>query len=139
MKTNVRKPNSSHFFVTSDSLATPANFLTNSISSIKRILYLFIFAGIASLLNSCEAGWVASEPSYGIELERPARPGEGYMWIDGGWRWDNHSHNYIRERGYWARPRPNHAYSKGYWRSGPRGKAWVRGHWRRGSERDNRR
>jgi hypothetical protein len=104
----------------------------------KKIFYLFLFTGMAALFNSCAVGWVATEPSYGIEIERSARPGAGYIWIDGGWRWDYGEHRYVREPGYWARPRQNYSYIQGYWKSGPRGKAWVRGHWRRGHDRDDR-
>lgn len=133
MKTKVRKLNEM-YSVSGSSDIDYITRRTNAVKSIKRICYLFVFTGIAAVFNSCEVGWVTTEPSYGIEIERPARPGDGYIWIDGGWRWDNGTHNYVREPGYWSRPRQNHAYIKGYWRSGPRGKSWVRGHW--GSERD---
>ena len=109
----------------------------NALISVKRIIYLFIFTAAAALLSSCEVGWVATEPSYEFEIERPVSPGVGYVWIDGGWRWDHDTHNYIREPGYWARQRHNSTYSKGYWKSGPRGKSWVQGHWRRGNEKDD--
>lgn len=131
MKTNGRNLSKMHF-ENGHSLITLAKFHTNAVRSMKRICYLFIFTGIAAVFNSCEAGWVASEPSYGIEIERPARPGDGYLWIDGGWKWDYGRHNYVREPGYWSRPRPNHSYVNGYWQSGPKGKSWVKGGWKKG-------
>ncbi len=137
MKTNVNKLNEMHI-VNKRSLAYFARFRTNAIKSMKRICYVLIFTGLAAVLNSCAVGWVATEPSYEIEIERPVRPSEGYIWIDGGWRWDYHSHTYVREPGYWARSRQNRAYIKGYWQSGPRGKSWVRGHWERDRDRDDR-
>jgi hypothetical protein len=103
----------------------------------KRLGFLLIFSGMSALFSSCAVGWVDREPSYELEIERPARPGVGYVWIDGGWRWDSDDHRYIREPGYWARSRENRAYIKGYWRSGPRGKSWVRGHWGRDHDRDD--
>ncbi len=137
MKTDVSKINEKQF-VSSRSLIRSSRFRINAVKSMRRILYLLIFTGIAAVFNSCGVGWVETEPSYGIEIERPARPGEAFIWIDGGWRWDRDSHAYIREPGYWARSRPNRAYIKGYWRSGPRGKSWVRGHWGRDNDRDDR-
>ncbi len=136
MKTDARKPSELHY-VNGHSLGTPVTFQKNAVRSMKRICYLFVFTGIAALFNSCAAGWVATEPSYGIEIERPARPGDGYIWIEGGWKWDYGRHSYVREPGYWVRPRPNHSYINGYWQSGPRGKSWVRGHWERENNRND--
>jgi len=138
MKTSVSKLNEMNL-ITHRSSADPARIYTNAVRSMKRICYLFMLTGIAALFSSCEVGWVATEPTYGVEIERPAPPGAGFIWIDGGWRWDYGRHNYIREPGYWARSRHNQSYVHGYWQSGPRGKAWVKGHWSRGHDRDNRR
>ena len=136
MKTHVRRLKKMHSGM-SHSGMTPGRFHLNAVKATKRIFYLFIFIGVAAVFNSCEAGWVASEPSYRIEIERPARPGNGYVWIEGGWRWDHSRQQYDREPGYWARERPNHSYANGYWKSGRRGKSWVKGHWERGHGRDD--
>jgi|WetSurMetagenome_2_1015567.scaffolds.fasta_scaffold00351_20 hypothetical protein len=138
MKTTIRKQNDVPF-VEGNSPVLNARPHMNAVKSVRRLGYLLLFTGLAAISTSCGVGWISAEPSYGIEIERPARPGVGYVWINGGWRWDYHSHNYVREPGYWSSPRAHHSYRDGYWRSGPRGKAWVRGHWERGHDRDDRR
>jgi hypothetical protein len=137
METNERNLNEVNI-ENSRSLVNFAGFRSNAVKSMKRICYLLIFTGIAAVFNSCVAGWVETEPSYQIEIERPARPGDGYIWIEGGWRWDSGRHIYVREPGYWARTRPNYSYRQGRWKSGRRGKAWVRGRWERDHDRDDR-
>jgi hypothetical protein len=100
-------------------------------------LYLIIFTGAGTLLNSCVGGYgyVSSEPDYDYEYARPESPGEGYIWIDGDWLWDNDAHTYIHQRGYWARPRNNRSYQAGHWESRPEGKIWIKGRWSRENER----
>lgn len=137
MKTFKPKTKNADHFAAVRLLNTLVNFRVKFSRYIKMFCYLFIFTGIGLVFNSCVAGWVASEPSYGIEYERPVRPGEGFIWIDGGWRWDRGTHDYIRHPGYWSKPRQGHTYVKGYWRSGARGKSWVNGHWSRDNGRQS--
>ncbi len=136
MKTNVRILRKMHF-VNGRYSSINSRFHTNAAKTIKRICFLFMFTGMAAIFNSCAVGWVATEPSYGVEIERPARPGDNYIWIEGGWRWDSGRDSYEREPGYWARPRPNHSYVPGHWESGSRGKSWQKGHWERKHRRDD--
>jgi hypothetical protein len=94
-------------------------------------LYLIVFTGAFITFSSCVGGYVITEPSYNEVYVRPASPGIGYIWIDGDWRWNNRSHIYVHDHGYWTRPRPGRSYETGHWASGPRGKSWVRGRWNR--------
>jgi len=73
------------------------------------------------------------EPPPPVVVERrPARPGDGYVWIEGYWGWTGHK--YAWERGRWVRPprervvwvapryekfEHGHAYAPGHWREGP--------------------
>lgn len=97
----------------------------------KILCYLVIFSGAVVTFTSCVGGYVATEPTYDLNYDRPLPPSESHIWIDGDWRWDNGSRIYIHQPGYWARPRQGRVYEKGYWQSDPRGKTWIRGHWRR--------
>jgi hypothetical protein len=101
------------------------------------ILYLIIFTGAGALLNSCAPGYgyISSEPQYNYEYARPEAPGEGYIWIDGDWLWDNDAHTYVHQRGYWSRARRGRTYEAGRWEDRPEGKIWIKGRWSRENER----
>jgi len=105
------------------------NFREKVRKYIKIFSYLVLFSGIGIVFSSC-AGYIATEPSY-IEYSRPSRPGETHIWIDGGWRWDNHNHIYVQRHGYWEIPRQNRTFVEGHWKVTPRGKYWIKGHWQR--------
>lgn len=134
MKKNIELQNEIHTVINQDALFVLAQ--SNNIKKMgkyrKIFSYLVFWGGIGLIVNSC-AGYVGTEPSF-IEYERPARPGESYIWIDGGWRWDARSHVYVQQHGYWDRPRSGRSYIQGHWQASPRGKTWVRGHWGRGVE-----
>lgn len=101
------------------------------------IIYLIIFTMSGVVFNSCVGGYVASEPVYDYSYyNRPARPGEAYIWIDGDWLWNRRTHNYVHERGYWVKARRGHSYEPGYWESGPQGKMWIKGRWRKIGDND---
>lgn len=104
---------------------------------LKIFLYLAIFTGAGTLLNSCAGGYgyVSSEPNYDYEYARPEAPGAGYIWIDGDWLWDNNAHTYVHQRGYWARERHNRSFEAGHWEDRPQGKIWIKGRWSRENER----
>ncbi len=109
MKRDVRTPGKMHS-INGRSSNMHNKLQANALSSLKKICFLLIFAGTAAVFNSCEVGWVATEPSYNNEIERPVRPGNDYIWIEGDWRWDHGRNHYEREPGYWARPRPMFSY-----------------------------
>jgi hypothetical protein len=57
------------------------------------------------------------------------RPGPGYIWIDGYWRWGGSRHYWVGGR--WERPpRQRAVWVPGYWARHPRGYAWRPGYWR---------
>jgi hypothetical protein len=59
-----------------------------------------------------------------------ARPGPGYVWRAGYYRFDGRA--YAWEPGVWVLPpRPEyHHWVPGHWRRTPEGHIWIEGHWR---------
>ncbi|MBV8070603.1 MAG: YXWGXW repeat-containing protein [Acidobacteriaceae bacterium] len=57
------------------------------------------------------------------------RPGPGYVWQAGYYRWDGRV--YVWVPGRWLRPPQAyyHSWVPGYWKQTPRGWVWVQGHW----------
>jgi hypothetical protein len=104
---------------------------------VKNILYVTIFTVLCSMLSSCAGGYVATEPVYERGYDRPISPGGAYIWIEGDWMWNNRTHVYVHQPGYWARQRGNRSYREGYWQSGPKGKSWMKGHWERKNHHDD--
>ena len=106
--------------------------------SLKRFIYLAGFVAIGLCINACMAGYVATEPVY-MEVARPPRPGQAYIWIDGGWAWSRQSHNYVQKRGYWEKPNQRQTYVPGHWESTPKGHYWVPAHKQKQSRREDNR
>jgi hypothetical protein len=98
--------------------------------------YMVLLVGIAIVFNSCIGGYVASEPSY-VQYDRPQRPSETHIWIDGDWNWNNQTHVYVQKAGYWDRPRQGQSYVAGSWQSTSRGKTWSKGHWQKDGHQGN--
>lgn len=92
----------------------------------KKFIFLIVFGAFALLFNACSVGYVDREPAY-IEVVRPPRPGNNFIWIEGGWIWSNRDRTYRQRDGYWARPDHRRPYTKGYWKRSPRGYHWVPG------------
>ena len=134
---NLQKDVRNGFKPDSSTNATQTRFSNKFGSRLKRIIFLTSLAGAALLFNACSAGYVASEPSY-MQYERPGRPNEYSIWIDGDWTWNNRSQAYYQNNGYWGNPRKGQTYMAGYWQSTPRGKTWTKGHWYAdGRQKDN--
>lgn len=104
----------------------------------KKLIYLTSLAGIGLFLNSCTAGYVATEPSY-VEYSRPQRPSELHIWVDGDWSFNRQTHSYVQQNGYWAAPNPGRVYVSGKWQTTPKGKYWSKGHWQKNGREENRR
>jgi hypothetical protein len=100
----------------------------------KKIIYVVILAVGSMVLNSCFAGFVATEPSY-VEYSRPERPSTQYIWIDGDWGWNYQTHVYVQKAGYWDRPRQGQSYQPGHWQSNAKGKSWSNGRWQKQGKR----
>jgi hypothetical protein len=92
----------------------------------KKFIFIIVLGAFTFLFNSCSAGYVDQEPVY-IEVVRPPRPSNNFIWIEGGWIWSNRDRAYRQRDGYWARPNHRHPYTKGYWKKSPRGYHWVEG------------
>ncbi|MBK7713327.1 MAG: hypothetical protein IPJ37_22140 [Bacteroidales bacterium] len=108
--------------------ASKTSFGKRISSHLKKIVFAASLAGTALIVNSCTAGYMANEPAY-VQYDRPARPNNLSIWIDGDWSWNNRSQQYYQKNGYWDSPRQGKTYISGYWQSTPRGKTWSKGHW----------
>ena len=86
----------------------------------KKLVYLTSLAGIVLFLNSCAAGYVATEPTY-VEYSRPQRPSDLHVWIDGDWVFNRSTRVYVQKNGYWEQPRQNQTYVSGQWQTTPKG------------------
>jgi hypothetical protein len=103
---------------------------------LRNFIYITSLVGIGLCLNSCMAGYVASEPSY-VDYARPQRPNDVSIWIDGSWGWNRQSNAYVQNAGYWERPRQGQSYVSGRWESTPKGKHWTKGYWQKQNRQNN--
>jgi len=102
----------------------------------KKILAVASIAGMGIFLNSCSAGYVATQPSYN-EYARPERPSNLHVWIDGDWTYSRQTRAYVHQNGYWTKPSPNRVYVSGQWQTTPKGKYWSKGHWQKRDREEN--
>jgi hypothetical protein len=100
----------------------------------KKLIYVVSLAVASVVLDSCYAGYVASEPAY-VEYSRPSPPSNSHVWIDGGWGWNHQTNVYVQKSGYWDRPRQGQSYVSGHWQTTPHGKSWSNGHWQKNRRR----
>lgn len=105
-------------------------FLSKTGKHIRKVIFIGSLAGIGLFLNSCMAGYIATEPAYS-EYSRPQRPSELHVWIDGDWVYNRSTRVYVQRSGYWQQPRQGRVYVSGQWQSTPRGKYWSHGHWKK--------
>jgi len=91
----------------------------------KKFILLISMVAIIPFFNSCSAGYVQEEPVYQT-YNRPQRPSNDYIWIEGGWNWSSGTRTYIRDNGYWARHDQGRKHKKGHWEKNNRGSRWVR-------------
>jgi len=104
--------------------------------NLKMFIYLISLAGIGLLFNACMSGYVATEPSY-VEYDRPPRPNNLSIWIDGDYGWNNRTHGYVQKAGYWGQPRQGSTYVAGNWKTTPKGKTWTKGSWQKQNRQVN--
>ncbi len=95
----------------------------------KKCIILLSVMGLLSLFTSCSAGYVSQEPEYRY-YDRPQSPGQGYIWIDGGWNWNSRSNSYIQINGNWQKQKQGRVYQQGYWKKNRHGSQWIRGSYR---------
>jgi hypothetical protein len=117
--------------------AAKSGIFANVGKHLKTFIYIAGLAGIGFIANSCALGYVATEPVY-VETVRPPQPSNLHIWVDGDWVYSNRSHGYVRNTGYWERPRQNSTYVSGRWQSGPQGKHWEKGRWQKNGRQSNR-
>jgi hypothetical protein len=132
MKKNECMPKEIHHALKDDSLMNRADrrVTRKSIGNFRKMFYIASLAGIGLFLNGCIAGYVETEPAYGVSY-RTVQPSSVHIWIDGDWGWNNQSHVYVQKAGYWEKPRQGQRYVTGYWQSSPKGKYWQNGHWQK--------
>jgi hypothetical protein len=94
----------------------------------KKFIFLISLTGLLSL-NSCSVGYVSEQPNY-LEGNRPQRPSESHIWIEGNWYWNNRTHSYYHGGGNWIMPNQGRTYEPGHWRKTRQGYRWVPGIWR---------
>lgn len=67
-------------------------------------------------------------PSQPIDDQRPEKPSEKHVWVNGYWWWHNNA--YVWVPGYWALPpEPDYVYIAGYWNYSGTQWVYVRGGW----------
>jgi hypothetical protein len=95
---------------------------------IKQLLAVAVVAsGIFFASSPAQAAvvYVTTAPPVAIVERVPARPGPGYAWVPGHYRWNGstyvwmHGH-YERHAGSWC---------NGHWAHTSHGYYWVEGHW----------
>lgn len=62
---------------------------------------------------------------------RPIKARQGYVWVDGHWKWSARKNSYTWADGHWMRAKQGYTYKPGHWVSVPKGHKWVPGHWAR--------
>lgn len=117
----------------------PQNSIYSMVTkNLRRFIFLTCMAGSGMFLTGCMGGYVASEPAY-VQYDRPVRPSESHIWIDGDWGWNRQTHVYVQKAGYWDKPRQGQKYVAGHWNSTNKGKSWSNGGWQKDSQKSNNR
>ena len=62
-------------------------------------------------------------------VQKPPRPSNDHVWIDGEWTWNDKTSTYEWERGGWTKAEAGKTYKPGYWRKVEDGWEYVPGRW----------
>lgn len=92
----------------------------------KKFIFLISIVGVLFLLDSCSAGYVSQEPVYQT-YNRPQRPSNDYIWIEGGWNWNRGTNSYTQRNGRWERNDQGRKHKEGHWEKNHHGSRWVNG------------
>lgn len=92
----------------------------------KKFIFLASMVGMLSLFNSCSVGYVTEEPVYHT-YNRPERPSNDYIWIEGGWNWNSGTNSYTQVNGTWERHDNGRKHKQGHWERNEHGSRWVNG------------
>jgi hypothetical protein len=91
----------------------------------KKFIFFISLVGILSFFNSCSAGYVTEEPVYQT-YNRPQRPSNDYVWIEGGWAWNSQTRSYVQVNGRWVRQDQGRKHREGHWEKTRHGSRWVK-------------
>lgn len=92
----------------------------------KKFIFLFSLVAMVSVFSACSVGYVTEEPVY-QEYNRPQRPSNNYIWIEGGWSWNSRTNTYIQNNGRWVREDQGRRHKQGHWEKNQHGSRWVKG------------
>ncbi|MBP6757638.1 MAG: YXWGXW repeat-containing protein [Flavobacterium sp.] len=92
----------------------------------KKIIFLVSLVAIVSVFSACSVGYVTEEPVYQV-YNRPQRPGNNYIWIEGGWSWNSRTNTYVQNNGRWVREDQGRRHKQGHWEKNQNGSRWVKG------------
>lgn len=91
----------------------------------KNIIFLVGLVVILSFCNSCSVGYVAEEPVY-QDYNRPPRPSDDYIWMEGGWSWNKRTSTYVQLNGNWERNNNKDTHTRGHWERNRHGSRWIK-------------
>jgi hypothetical protein len=101
----------------------------------KKIISTLFLAIVALLLNisSSSAQVVKDKPKEPnlFNEKREAKPGPGYIWIDGEWKYNKKKELYEHQSGKWEKEKDGHAWVNGHWEREAGGYKWEPGHWKK--------
>lgn len=97
----------------------------------KKLICLFLpLLFSISYLNAQVVVKVKPVPPRAV-IKKPPKPGPNFIWIEGTWRWDKKTKQYIWVPGHWEKIKPNAVWVEGHWVKTPQGWKWVPGHWKK--------
>jgi len=90
------------------------------------VALLVVGAGNAQVNFNFSVKVMPDEP---VVLERPIKPSDNDVWIDG--EWIERNGQYVHQPGYWAVPERDHVWERGRWQRWPDGSVfWEPGYWK---------
>lgn len=73
--------------------------------SFSLFLTIILLALIARNISQAQVMIARTVP---VAMVKPICPQHGYVWFDGGYRWNKRMNRHVWMEGYWARPRYHH-------------------------------
>ena len=103
----------------------------------KKIISLFCVSLMMLFLNfdslKAQDGTVKEKPKEPnlFAAQRAPKPGPGYVWADGEWKYNKKKEMYDWEDGKWMKEKDGHAWVRGNWERSAGGYKWIPGHWKK--------
>lgn len=91
----------------------------------KKFIFFISLMGLLPFFNSCSVGYVSEVPVYQVYV-RPQQPRGDYVWIEGGWTWNNRTKTYVQVDGTWVRHEQGRKHRTGHWEKNEHGSRWVK-------------